>query len=299
MNKYLILTLILFYVLPSYILYAQKKSSDPVIRTHASPSKDGSIVFHSNKEGTNDIYVLDKNGTLTNITESSEADDKWPGSWSPDGSLFGFSSDRTGDLDIYLWNNKTKKLRNLTNHPSRDGILFWKPNGSKVGFHSTRSGKFQIYTMNIDGSDLKNITNSSSIEILGDWSPDGKSIVFASYRNSTDSKNISQIYVMNEDGSNQRRLTFDDNFYYGATWSPDGSKIAVAGTIDGNRDIYLIDFDNPRKEPTRLTTHPALEQWPRWSSDGSKIIFSSEMSGVFDIYEVDIKTKKIKPIFSQ
>ena len=50
----------------------------------------------------NDIYLQDiKTGKLYNLT-NNKADDFWP-AWSPDGNLMAYTSDRTGNEDVFGW----------------------------------------------------------------------------------------------------------------------------------------------------------------------------------------------------
>jgi serine/threonine protein kinase/Tol biopolymer transport system component len=64
--------------------------------------------------------------------------------------------------------------------------------------------------------------------------------------------------------------------------SPDGRLIAVARTIQGNQDIWVID--NLRGGETRITTDPANDQVAAWSPDGARIVFSSNRRGIFDLF---------------
>ena len=51
---------------------------------------------------------------------------------------------------------------NLTNHPSRDGIIggCWSPDGGKIAFTTDRDGgDVEIYVMDANGSNQINLTN--------------------------------------------------------------------------------------------------------------------------------------------
>ena len=61
-------------------------------------------------------------------------------------------------------------------------------------------------------------------------------------------------------------------------WSPDGSRIAIQGVgPDGNIDLYVIDLVD--SDPfiggpiRRLTTDPAIDEFPAWSPDGKTIVY--------------------------
>jgi len=64
--------------------------------------------------------------------------------------------------------------------------------------------------------------------------------------------------------------------------SPDGHTAAFARTLNGNKDIWLIDLD--RGIPRRFTFDNAWDGKPIWSPDGKQIVFSSLRKGVLDLY---------------
>jgi Tol biopolymer transport system component len=62
--------------------------------------------------------------------------------------------------------------------------------------------------------------------------------------------------------------------------SPDGRRVAVARTVQGNRDIWLLDG----ARTSRLTFDAATELIPVWSPDGSRIVFGSIRTGQQHLY---------------
>jgi hypothetical protein len=57
--------------------------------------------------------------------------------------------------------------------------------------------------------------------------------------------------------------------------SPDGSRVAFDRTLQGNTDIWLVDGERL----TRLTSDPAVDQFPLWTPRGDRIIFGTTRSG--------------------
>ena len=56
-------------------------------------------------------------------------------------------------------------------------------------------------------------------------------------------------------------------------WSPDGRQIAFESTMDGDREIYVMNADGTN---IRQLTHNTLwDEGPAWSPDGTKLAFSS------------------------
>jgi TolB protein len=51
----------------------------------------------------------------------------WDPSWSPDGQRIAFSSERDGNLEIYVINIDGSGLTRLTDHPGDDSSPAWSP----------------------------------------------------------------------------------------------------------------------------------------------------------------------------
>jgi TolB protein len=205
-------------------------------------SPDGrKIAFMSNRDGTDDIFVVNADGGgLRNLTRFQAHDRTriWKGRehkrigwfatdgpmWSPDGRKIVFRSerDRPSELEraacrprcrrdeIYVINADGSGLRRLTDNWRSDGTPMWSPDGRKIlflrsGWESATVGG-DVYVMNADGSGQRNLTRSVTYPFASDaataWSPDGRKILFVSNRGGN-----GEVYVMNADGSGKRKLT--------------------------------------------------------------------------------------------
>ena len=231
------------------------------------PGINGQIVFTSNRDGNDEIYVMNPDGSgQTRLTNNPTID--WNPSWSPDGTKIVFISDRDrshGDFQIYVMNADGSGVVRLTNNPGWDVEPSWSPDGTKIVF--SREGV--IHVMNADGTGVTELTGGREPS----WSPDGTKIVFVGFDGS--------IVVMNPDGTEQTILAAIGVRGIAPSWSPDGTKIVFASLASvGGADIIVMNSDGT--DPTTLSTGESFLLAgvlnTSWSPDGSKIAISKVTS---------------------
>jgi Tol biopolymer transport system component len=69
----------------------------------------------------------------------------------------------------------------------------------------------------------------------------------------------------------------------GVSLSPDGRRVALARTLSGNIDVWLLE--TARGVLSRFTSDPSRQRWPLWSPDGGRIAFGSNLKGTYDLYQ--------------
>jgi len=244
----------------------------------------GKIAFTSNRDGNDEIYVMNADGTgVTRLTDNP-ASDQQP-AWSPDGSRIAFTSNRDGGFDIYVMNADGTGVTRLTTTNTHLGSTRPAWCGNLIAFESDRYLEYfpDIFAMNEDGTAVTRLTiDNASFDRQPAWSPACDRIAFTK-----DPGGNVEVYVMNADGTGATRRTNSVGPDQDPAWSPDGTRIAFASTRDDQPpfyEIYVMNADGTGA--TRLTDTPG-SKWtfkPAWSRDGNRVAFVSNRDGDDEIY---------------
>ena len=220
------------------------------------------IAFTSSRDGNNEIYTMNADGSGLQRLTNDPANDQFP-SWSPDGEWIAFTSDRDGNQEIYKVRLDGSDLQNLSNNPANDYQQDWYAHPDLLGttdeilFTSDRDGNQEIYVMQADGSQQVNLTNNPANDNFPAGTAIGNRIAFTS-----DRQGNQEIFVMNRDGENLVNLTNHPANEFDPTWSPDGLWLAYLSDRDGNQEIYVVStLDGGQFNFSR---NPAQELYPAW-----------------------------------
>ena len=149
------------------------------------------------------------------------------GVWSPDGKMIAFNSDRTGEMNIWLYSIDDGSASQLTKGPGGDFQPNWSPDGKQLVFFSVRSGNADIWSVEVATGELKPLTENSSLEINPFFSSDG---MFIAYQSDRGGRN--EVWIMNADGTNQRQLTNTGVGGHFMRWSMDKDFIIFISPYD-------------------------------------------------------------------
>jgi TolB protein len=155
----------------------------------------GKIIFTNHGNG---LWVMNADGSDPHaITFKDDIDP----TWSPDGSMIAFASNRSGERQLYVANANGKQVNQVTDLSNMGGRSSWSLDGTKLVFYRGPDADHDIYTINIDGTGLQRLTNGG--DNLGpSWSPEGDWIAFTSFRDGNN-----EIYVVRPNGQRETRLT--------------------------------------------------------------------------------------------
>jgi TolB protein len=68
---------------------------------------------------------------------------------SPDGSLIAFTSERSGNRQIWIMPRRGGAPTQLTSDSSSNGWPAWSPDGKKIVFCSDRSGNLDLWVLDV------------------------------------------------------------------------------------------------------------------------------------------------------
>ncbi len=268
---------------PDGIAWAKGQSPAPYNNEHPAWSPDGKkIAFASNRDGNNEIYVMNADGSAQKRLTFAPGRDAHP-AWSPDGKRIAFQSPRDGDgsdTNLYVMNAGGTNQVKLTNNKGFCGVPAWSPDGKRIVFQwrieNAGVQRWHIFVINADGSGQQQLTSDAANNQVPNWSPDGKRILYYS-----DVTGKNQLYLMNPHGSNRRRLTNNSANDHAPFWSRNGKRIMFISDRDGARDIYVMNMDgkNQQRVSRNLQAYQA-----NWSPDGKKIIYAFTKDRNSEIY---------------
>src|SRR5881396_1064579 len=184
--------------------------------------------------------------SVTRVTHDPEFSES--PTWSPDGSLLAFASNRSGDFEIYVRRVGGGEPVNVTKDPGQDFQPAFSPDGNWIAFVSTRSshtGMFKVLT-----------TIGTEFLTLG-----------------------GDVWVVPALGGQARLLGKDGNF---PAWHPSGRKGAYVSGPENHRSILEATAEGGALPPLLPSESSAWEILrPQYSPGGSWVTFETWTREIF------------------
>jgi Tol biopolymer transport system component len=201
----------------------------------------------TNQSKVKDRIYVDQYGPLRSELFIADADGKNPrklvpgtsldynGSFSADGQWVVFTSERTGNADLFRVHSDGTGLERLTDSPAYDDQAALSPDNNSVAFVSSRDmGSTDIYILDLKTRKVRNLTRAAGGDFRPSWSPDGQWIAFASDRGMGFPHAAGQwehlqglnIFIIRPDGTGLKQITSSSEVASGSPkWSPDGKRL--------------------------------------------------------------------------
>src|SRR5437588_4973471 len=243
-----------------------------------------------------DIWTADENGQNVQRLTVNKARDAYP-RFSPDGKWIAFSSDRNGNLDVYIIPSTGGTPTQLTHHSADDVVLGWTPDGKGVLFSSQRGEDFMgiLYVVSTSGGlpwkagpDMGNAASFSPDGSRIAYNPKGQVYWRKYYRGAY------QTDVWIEDVSSKKftQLTDFDGLDSWPMWSRDGNIYFVSDRDGSGLTNIWRESDSGGKAEKVTSFKSGDVRFPSVSADGKTIVFEHD----FGIWKLDTGSRKASPI---
>jgi Tol biopolymer transport system component len=181
----------------------------------------------------------------------------------PDGRLF-FSSERSGNYEIWSVNQDGSDEHQLTNDPASDSVPVVSPDNRFVYFTSNRSGSIQVWRMSMDGSNQKQITTTGEGGFPLRVSPDGAWVYYRSGLNNT----LRRVEV----DTGREELVFERRLG-NVMVSADTTRIAFSERRAQESVITIMSIQDRTVVRTYRVAGPSVVSHVAWSGDGKSLAY--------------------------
>ncbi|HEU5235861.1 MAG TPA: hypothetical protein VFU37_01900, partial [Pyrinomonadaceae bacterium] len=242
-----------------------------------------------------DIWTADENGQNIQRLTVNKARDAFP-RFSPDGKWIAFSSDRNGNLDVFIIPATGGSAKQLTSHSADDVVLGWTPDGKGVLFCIQRGEDFMglLYVVSVDGGmpwragpDMGNAAS---------FSPDGNRIAYnpkgqVYWRKYYRGAYATDVWIEDISAKKFTQLTDFDGLDSWPMWGRDG--IYFVSDRDGNGLTNIWRISDSGGKADKVTSFKSGDvRFPSISADGRTIVFEHD----FGIWKLDTASKKVTQI---
>lgn len=224
----------------------------------------------------NDLYLLDIGGGAAKPL-TNDAFSKVDPTWSPDGKILAYSTDKGGTLDIWLRDMATGASRQLTHFDGAAVSSAWSRDGKSIAFLSQNGGLF-----------VADAATGETRRVYGDlwepgkptWGPGDKTIAYAAFKpySARFREGLSEILTVDvATGKGTYEPILPDRSLGtrgddGPAWSPDGKSLAY---VFASR-LHLSPVDEAGKllGPPKALNDEVTDA-VSWSGDGKTLIYLS------------------------
>ena len=217
--------------------------------------------------------------------------------WSPDGRFIAYSSNQSGNFDIWVQPVGGGRAVRVTSNPAHDWQPVWSPDGNTIAFRSERDGGGIFIVPALGGNERK----LSSLGYWPEWSSDGSKILVV-VRPSLQSASlvVPHVYFLDPNGAAPKRALETELAQFSNVgrimWHPDGQRISFPGAkgqqggfwtqpIAGGPAVLSTMSEEVQGE---LKTQAIGIVTGRWAPAGDAIYIEGAARGVRNLWRIDV-----------
>ena len=236
-------------------------------------SSDGThFVTRMQRRTQDDIVVVQRDGTNVRDLTNDRYFDRYP-RWSPDGKRIAFTSDRTGQYEIWTIDANGTNLRQVSfDSPGNTSFPLWSSDGQRILFRRAGSNVIVDLTKDWTNQTLEELPGEAKTNfVVWDWSADGKRLI------GTDS--ASSVYCYSFETKRYEKIV-DRGAY--PMWFADGVRFLY---LAGDK-VYLNDILT--KRPREIVSLPENRLNSIGISRDSQLIYFAVYLTESDIWLLDL-----------
>jgi TolB protein len=221
------------------------------------------IIYTSYRNGDPQLFLswIYEGRSIQNVTNEAPGVQDFAPVVSPDGKKIAYSSDRSGNFDIWVANIDGTGAHNLTGTPAQDTAPCWSPSGLEIAFTSGRSGSPQLWVMDSEGLNLRRLSSVGNYNDACAWNP-SREFAEIAYSSRLEDNGF-EIAVMDLATGQVRQLTTGRGSCEYPAWSPNGRHLAFACNRGGT--WQLAETDRMGVKLRSVAVGPGNSQSPDWS----------------------------------
>jgi Tol biopolymer transport system component len=302
----------------------------PVATQHPLPeattlwNEEGYLTFHVGVGSILNISLFDlMTGAETPVT-NTEFDTANP-AWSCDGQRIAYTSNRSGNFEIYIYNVASRREQRITTTPNvAEGYVSWSPDGTELVYSARPDSELvaeswvlprivgnatslshsetdlELFILNLASRKSYRITYNGAGDRVADWSCTTNKIVFES--GVGDAAGRIDIYVHDPsrtyhyaNGTGENLTDHTDVRTRFPAWSCDGQRIAYHASPDRDEDAEIYVMDRNGSNVQQITNNSYNDFGPVWSPDGQHLVFHANGRGSnYDLYIINLTTRNIQ-----
>lgn len=286
-----LLAVSLGFVVSSGAVYAAGASGTMGLRMPAV-SPDGTKVAFVYQ---GDIWLSTLSGrSLQRLTVHS-ATESHP-RWSPDGKQLLFTSNRSGNNDLYVISSQGGVAKRLTFHSANDIGLDWSADRKWILFSSNRENSTSLYHIPAKGGMARRLVGGYWNWVFGGrLGPQGKKMLFCEgmeawrfwWRKGYKGPNHNRIHLYDLRTGKSRSLHQGPHEALWPMWGPKGKSYYFVSERSGVANLFRGSFSS--KAPQQLTTFAKDPvRWPSIDRKGAVIVYER----AFRLWQTNLRTGK-------